>query len=125
GMADVDGVDGRSAQEQLDGLIGTIRARWQPAKWSYFAADLTALDKAIRGEEAPPAEAGQAAAPPPQQQSTSDAMAAIAEMMNMQASMTGSLGTVSEANPLNFASVEIQVPDEPVAEGANGSNGAN
>ena len=103
GMADVDGVDGRTAQEQLDGLIGAIRARYQPAKWSYYAADLTALDKAIRGEEArrPP----RPGAPPPEAQSTTDAMAAIAELMKMQAGMTGSLGTVAEANPLNFASV--------------------
>ena len=121
GMADVDGVDGRTAQEQLDGLIGAIRARYQPAKWSYFAADLTALEKAIRGEEAPPVAAG----PPTESQSTTDAMASIAELMKMQASMTGSLGTVAEVNPLNFASVEIQVPDEPAAEGANGTNGAN
>ena len=123
-MADVDGVDGRTAQEQLDGLIGGIRAKYQPAKWSYYAADLTALDKAIRGEDAPAAAAGPAA-PPPEAQSTTDAMAAIAELMKMQASMTGSLGTVAEVNPLNFASVEIQVPDEPAGEKANGTNGAN
>ena len=118
GMADVDGVDGRTAEEQLDGLIGAIRARYQPAKWSYFAGDLTTLDKAIHGEEAPPAAGG----PPPESPSTTDAMASIAELMKMQASMTGSLGTIAEVNPLNFASVEIQ--ETPAAEGANGTNGA-
>jgi len=123
GMADVDGVDGRTAQEQLDRLIGDIRARYQPAQWSYFAADLTALDKAIRGEEAAPAAAGPAA-PTPESQSTTDAMSAIAELMKMQASMTGSLGTVADANPLNFASVTIEVPDAPAGNGSNGSNGA-
>ena len=122
GMADVDGVDGRTAQEQLDRLIGDVRASYQPAKWSYFAADLAVLDKAIRGEDVAPA-AGPAAAPP-EAQSTTDAMAAIAELMKAQAGLTGSLGEIAEVNPLNFASVEIEVPDEPAAENdGNGSNG--
>ena len=117
---------GGQPQEQLDRLIGAVRASYRPAQWSYYAADMTALDKAIRGEEAPAAAAG---APPPEAQSTTDAMAAIAELMKMQAGMTGSLGTIAEANPLNFASVEIQVPDGAAAaptngNGTNGSNGA-
>src|SRR5262249_7882717 len=49
-MADVDGLDGHTAQEQLDTLIGGIRASYQPAKWSYYAQDVTVLEKAIRGE---------------------------------------------------------------------------
>ena len=39
--------------------------------------------------------------------------------------MTGSLGTVAEANPLNFASVTIEVPDEPAGNGTNGATGTN
>jgi hypothetical protein len=117
GMADVDGVDGHTAQEQLDRLIGAVRASYQPARWSYYAADLSALDKAIRGEAAEPA----AGVVPPEAQSTTDAMAAIAELMKMQAGMAGSLGTVAEVQPLNFASVEIEIPD--AAEAGNGANG--
>jgi S-DNA-T family DNA segregation ATPase FtsK/SpoIIIE len=120
-QADVDGVDGRTAQDQLNRLIGAVRASYQPAKWSYYAADIAMLDKAIRGEvEAPAA----VAAPPPTSQSTNDAMAAIAEMMKMQAGMSGLLGSVADANPARFASVEIpEAGNGQAAKGANGADG--
>jgi GTPase SAR1 family protein len=123
-IADVEGVDGLTAQQQLDRLIGGIRARYQPARWSYFADDLSTLEKAIRGDEVAPAAAAApatpaaAAAPVP---STVDAMASIAELMKMQAGFTGSLGAVAEVDPLRFASVEV--PDANPAPPGNGAEG--
>ena len=114
--ADVEGVNGRSAQDQLDRLIGDIRVAYPRAKWSYYAADLTQLERAIKGEAAAPSAA--APAEPPAQ---SDAMAALAELMAMQANLASQFTPIADANPANFASVEIQVPDN--GKSTNGADG--
>jgi hypothetical protein len=120
-MPYVDGLETQTPQEQLDGLIVPLQQQYAPARWSYFADDLTALDDAIRGElpEDDTAEAGGAATG--EDPSTSDAMAEIARLMEMQASLSEMMGAeIPDAS--NFASVEIEVPDEPGADAsANGS----
>jgi len=102
----VEGLNGRTAQEQLDTMIGAIRAAYPPAKWSYFADDLAILDKAIRGE-APPAEA------PAPDQSEVDAQKMLADLMASQSAMMDSLNApIADGDPARFATV-VEEEDEP------------
>ncbi|MEK7312095.1 MAG: FtsK/SpoIIIE domain-containing protein, partial [Chloroflexota bacterium] len=110
-MPYAEGKNGLSAEEQLDGLIGAIRAKYpQPAQWSYYAKDLAALETAIKGEEGGAAEvqqpAGAQVAPPPE---ASAAMSELAELLKMQAGM-GSI-EIPDADPSQMVSLEL--PDEP------------
>jgi hypothetical protein len=110
----VEGLNGRTAQEQLDAMIGAIRAAYPPARWSYFADDLAVLDKAIRGE-APPAEA------PAPDQSEVDAQKMLADLMASQSAMMDSLNApIADADPARFATVveeEVEPADGQPADG--------
>ncbi|MBM4423806.1 MAG: hypothetical protein FJ030_10485 [Chloroflexi bacterium] len=112
----VEGKNGLSAEQQLDGLIGDIRARYPlKARWSYHAKDLAALDAAIKGEGAAAAGEGAAAPAPAAVQEAAaahnEAMAELEKLMAMQAGMAAQMAEVAEANPANFASVTIEAPD--------------
>jgi hypothetical protein len=120
----VEGAEGLSPEEQLDRLVVPIQQAYAKAQWSYHAADLTELDKAIN--PAPPAEGEAGAATTatpvpgaPDAAAASDAMAEIQKLMAMQSGMTEQFMTTTIPDASNFASVEIQVPDEAV-QPANG-----
>jgi hypothetical protein len=55
----------------------------------------------------------------PDATSTNAALAEIQKLMAMQSGMTEQFMNASIPEPTNFASVEVQVPDEP-AQGTNG-----
>ncbi|MEP7359462.1 MAG: FtsK/SpoIIIE domain-containing protein, partial [Anaerolineales bacterium] len=120
----VEGFNGRTAQEQLDSLIGSIRSGFVQARWSYFSSDLAELDKAIRGE----APAPEAAAP---DQSELDAQKMMADLMASQAAMMEALNApIADADPSRFATVvepELGPDGQPLnGAGDNGAgNGAN
>ena len=113
----VDGLNGQSAQEQLDSMIGAIRAAYTPAKWSYFGEDLALLDKAIRGE-APEPEA------PAPDQTEVDAQKMLDELMASQSAMMDSLNTaIPDADPNRFATV-VEPDTEPDTEAGDGQAAA-
>jgi hypothetical protein len=99
-----EGKNNLSPQEYFDQWIGSIRAKYQRAQWSYHAKDLAALEAAIRGEAVP------VTAPPPAAAAASDAMAELAKMMSMQANMISSFTAkeIPDATPHNMASVTIE-----------------
>ncbi|MBI3362212.1 MAG: hypothetical protein HY023_14000, partial [Chloroflexi bacterium] len=105
-----DGKNGLSPQEQLDGLIASIRAKYpKRAQWSYHAKDLMALEAAISGG-AEPAEA--AGAPASEIADANAAMAELAELLAAQASMASTpLAEIPEARPENLVSLEIPASD--------------
>jgi hypothetical protein len=126
-MPFVEGAEGLTPEEQLDRLIVPLQQAYPRAVWSYPGADLAELDKAINPE--PPAEAeggaggaGSGAPVPgaPDALAASNAMAEIEKLMAMQSGMTEQFLNASIPDGANFASVEIQVPDEP----AQAENGA-
>jgi hypothetical protein len=103
-------------------MIGGIRLAYPPAKWSYFAQDLTLLDQAIRGE-APAPEA------PAPDQTEVDAQKMMDELMASQAAMMASLtAPIPDADPSRFATV-VEEEDAPAdgqpaaAVAGNGSAG--
>ena len=119
-MPFVEGAEGLTLEEQLDHIIRPIQQTYSQAQWSYHAADLAELDKAINPEP-PPADANGATATPapgaPDAAATSDAMAEIQKLMAMQAGMTEQFMTATIPDATNFASVEMKEPDEPAANG--------
>jgi hypothetical protein len=120
----VDGKGGRTADDQLSEMIMTLRfAMSKRAQWSYSATDLSPLEGAIKGDEAPAeAPATSAAIAPPAEMAAT--MAELQQLMAAQAELTASLSAnIPEAG--NFASVEIPEDEDqappPAEDGKNGA----
>jgi DNA segregation ATPase FtsK/SpoIIIE-like protein len=118
----IDGKNGFTAEEQLQGLFNAIRRRHGNTKavWSYFASDLTALDAAIKGEE--PGVASSAGAPA-ELSPTSGAFTPTTISMDEEepidlAALLAEQATATQAPAaelplkLNFASVVVERDDE-------------
>jgi hypothetical protein len=126
-MPFVEGAEGLTPEEQLDRIILPIQQAYPKARWSYFADDLTELNKAINPEQpaagadgaAPAAATGAPVPGQPDATATNAALAEIQKLMAMQSGMTDQFMNAVIPEASNFASVEIQVPDEP-AQGTNG-----
>ena len=94
----VEGLDGKSPDEQLSDLIGGIRKKYRkPAEWSYRAQDLGPLEAALG------VEITVSAAAPIQSETLSE----LSDIMAMQASLAEQMeGGVEEAS--EFARVEVK-----------------
>jgi hypothetical protein len=115
----VDGVDGRSPDEQLAGIISEIRKKYRKsAQWSYQAKDLSVLEAAISAAT-DGTDGSSSSTTVSMSAEAGDAMAELEKLLAEQES------SVTEEIPEagDFASVDVQVEDDKAKASAKRSRG--